>query len=309
MKRFALAAALTALFFAAPAEADILELEDGRLVEGTVLQDGETYLVTDRFGVVEIPVAEVKSWEKGKSVDQLVQEHLAKLDEDDVAGRMALARWLTALGRQEEACEIAKGVLESAPENEAAHTLLGHVRHRGKWVTPDEAKRAEGYEQHGGRWFTPAEWENLAKAEKEKAAAAEEAEAKARVNAEVNRAVRLMMSPDPAVRMRGKALLEALAEEHDSDALRELIGQVEDHVRKVEELRAKAAGVSGGLVPSPSGMVLGEIRATMSKLKRPIQVFETSLASNIGGAPVRIMLPELEVVKVRTTVGIPAEVK
>ena len=53
---------------------------------------------------------------------------------------------------------------------------------------------------------------------------------------------------------------------------------------------------------------MGEIRATFSRLKRPITTFETSLASNIGGAPVRIQLPELEVIKVRTTAAIPADV-
>jgi hypothetical protein len=49
----------------------------------------------------------------------------------------------------------------------------------------------------------------------------------------------------------------------------------------------------------------------MSKLKRPIQVFETSLASGpLGGsAPVKIQLPELEVIRVRTTVGIPVVVR
>jgi hypothetical protein len=54
---------------------------------------------------------------------------------------------------------------------------------------------------------------------------------------------------------------------------------------------------------------MAEIRATMSKLKRPIQVLETSLASNIGGSAVKIQLPELEVVSVRTTGIIPAVIR
>ena len=56
---------------------------------------------------------------------------------------------------------------------------------------------------------------------------------------------------------------------------------------------------------------MGEIRATLSKLKRPIRVFETSLASGPVGAnaPVSIQLPELEVIRVMTTMAVPALVK
>jgi hypothetical protein len=81
---------------------------------------------------------------------------------------------------------------------------------------------------------------------------------------------------------------------------------VDEYVKKADELAAALAASPSG---SDSGMVLGEIRATMSRLKRPIQVFETSLSSSLGGGTVKIQLPELEVIRVRTTVGIPAVVR
>ena len=293
---------------ASPAASDILELKDGRLVEGVVLKDGDTYFVTDRYGAVELAAADVKEHIKGKSVDQMVKEHVAKLKDDDVDGRLALAQWLEKVGRKEEAKELGAAVLELDPENEAAHKLFGHVRHRGAWVTPEAAKRAEGYELHGGKWYTPAEWKQLADAERKKASEAEAAAAKKKIQRDVNAAVRLMMSPDPKVRERGRMKLLGLAREHQSDELQALADRVAEHVQQVEELRKKAIAASS-LAPSARGTVMGEIRATMSKLKRPIEVFETSLASNIGGGSVKIQLPELEVVSVRTTGIIPAVVR
>jgi hypothetical protein len=297
-------AAGASLGLASPARADILELADGRVVEGAVSKDGQEYVVRSRFGESRVAAKDVKTWTKSKPVDEQVREHLGRLAPDDAANRALLARWLVDLGREEEGRALADAVLEIDPENADAHAVLGHVRHAGRWCTPDEAKRAQGLEQHGGEWYTPEEWKNLSDAARNAAA---EGEAKARAAAiarDVNEAVRLMLSPDPSVRARGKKRLESLAAETGSEKLRELARNVEDYVKAVDEYQAKAAATAG----SGEGMVLGEIRATLSKLKRPIQEFSTSLASNIGGAPVRIQLPELEVIRVRTTAPIPVAV-
>lgn len=303
-----LASVLCLVVVPATASADVLELKDGRLVEGIVLKDGAKYLVTDRFGAAEIPVADVAKVHPGKSVDALVREHVAKLTEDDTEGRVTLAAWLKKIGRGEEAREQARAVLDLDPEHAAAHAFLGHIRHRGQWVTPDDAKRAEGYIKKGEKWYTPAEWRNLSEADRDDAAAAAELAKQAAFRADVNRAVRLMMSPDPKVRERGRTLLLGLARETGEDSLIDLAKQVDAHVAKVEALRERAAKAAA-LAPGARGTVMGEIRATMSKLKRPIEVFETPLASSAAGGSVRIQLPEVEVVNVRTTGIIPAVVR
>ena len=45
-----------------------------------------------------------------------------------------------------------------------------------------------------------------------------------------------------------------------------------------------------------------EVRATWSRLKRPIKTFSTSLGT---GPPVTLQLPELSIARVQTTVQIP----
>ena len=308
--------ALLIAFLAAPtALADILELKDGRIVEGVVVPDkhpehGEGVYVISRFGPTFIKQADIKARRKGTSIDEQVQGFLAKLGEKDIPNRLRLADWMLKIGRAEEAKELLTQILEWEPENPDAHKLLGHERYRGRWVTHDEAQRARGLEKHGDKWYTPQEWQNLATAEKRKAAEAEKRRAAMARQLELNKAVRLALSPDPAVRSRGRARLEAMGKEKEYDAkkIEKLLADIDDYLETIQELRKKAAGLAGPVGVRGGGTVMGEIRATFSKLKRPIPVFQTNLASGPVGAnaPVSIQLPELEVIRVNTTMAMPA---
>ena len=135
-----------------PARADVLELSDGRLVEGRVVKSGDELLVLSRFGVSSVAASDVVARHEGVSADAQVKSVLAKLAPDDFGNRVRVATWLKALGREDEARALAEEVLAADPEQADAHGLLGHVRFRGQWMHPDEARRAEGLERHGERW-------------------------------------------------------------------------------------------------------------------------------------------------------------
>ncbi len=307
---------LLALSLAAPAAlADTIELKDGRFVEGMVMADPDGkdgVWVISRFGPTFINKADIKKQTKAKPIDDQIKDFLAKLGPKDVKNRVNLANWMMQVGREEEAKELATQILEWAPENDKAHKVLGHVRHRGEWKTPEAAKRAEGYEKHGDKWYTPEEWKSLNEAEKEKAAAIEKAANEKKLSKLVNEAVRLALSPDPAVSARGKSRLLALNREFDSEKLKKLVAGIDDYIEEVSELRKKANAMAQQALATDGAMVMGEIRATLSRLKRPIERFTTSLASGppilSPNSAVTIQLPELEVIKVRTTVSMPATV-
>lgn len=308
VRSFSLIAAVGLAFVcAAPARADILELKDGRLVEGMVLPEGDDYLVLSRFGPRTVKGTLVSKHIKAKPVDEQIREHLAKLPESDTKNRALLAKWLKDLGREAEATSLAQAVLEKAPENAVAHNVLGHIRHAGRWMTPDDAKRAQGLEQHGGVWYTPQEWKNVSEADRKKAAEREKELERKRLGEDVNRMLGLVTSPDRAVRKRAKSRLSKLAEELNSEPLRKLVANLDAYVKQLDELRTKAAEMSTG--GSSIGHVTGEFRATVARLKRPIRNFTTNLASGPIGAnaPVTLQLPELEVIKIRTTGIIPVE--
>jgi hypothetical protein len=300
----AMVAAAAGLFLlhASPARADVLVLQDGRHVEGEVEEAGDVYRVRSRFGEATIPVADVKSRTKAVSVDEQVRRRMAELSADDAENRSVVAKWLVELGREEEGRALAAAALEIDPENAAAHAVLGHVRHQGVWRTPDEAKRADGFERHGDRWYTPEEWRSLSEQARTEAEKAEQALRSKQVSERANEAVRLMMSPDPLVAARGRSQLEALAAETGNEKIAALPAQV-------DELLATRDRMAAAAVSPDRDLVMGELRVTFTRLKRPIQVFDTSLASGPLGAaaPVRIQLPELEVIRVNTTVMMPAK--
>ena len=318
----AVLACLLAHLLGAPAAlADTIELKDGRIVEGMIVPDkhpeqGEGVYVISRFGPTFIKQADIKARHAGKPVDEQIKAYITALDKrakegaKDIPNRLRLADWMLKIGRAEEGRELVRQILDWEPENPDAHKLLGHVRYRGRWITHDEAQRARGLEKHGDRWYTPQEWQNLATADKRKAEAAEKAAAERARQQALNQAVRLALSPDPAVRSRGRARLKAMGQEKEYDAAKveKLLADIDQYLKTIDELRRKAAGVGGGVGMTSGGTVMGEIRATFSKLKRPIPVFQTNLASGPIGAnaPVSIQLPELEVIRVNTTMAIPA---
>ncbi|MGE0190570.1 MAG: hypothetical protein AB7T63_00880 [Planctomycetota bacterium] len=286
-----------------PARADVLELSDGRLVEGVVVKSGDELLVLSRFGVSSIPAADVVARHEGAAADTQVKAVLAKLAADDFANRVRVAAWLKGLGRDEEARALAEEVLACDPEQADAHALLGHVRFRGQWMHPDEARRAEGLERHGDRWYTPEEWANVGAEERNAASALEEREQRARTAREAQRLMNLMTSPDRAVRQRARTRLERLAKESGNETIEALIPRMDEYVQAVDEAQARAAELGDSMM---MGEVMSTFRVTLAKLKRPIQQVTTNLASGpFPSAPVTLQLPELEVIRVRTTGVIP----
>ena len=303
MSSAALAVALSAAT-APAARADRLVLADGRTIEGVVTKDGETYHVVSRFGESELAAKDVKSWEKGKTLEEQWRARSAALAPDDHAGRAALAKWLFDAGRVEEARGVASQVVEADPENALAHEVLGHVRHAGAWMTPDDAKRADGLVERGGQWYTPEEWTRLDAEAKAKVNAKEGEVASKRVAARVNEAVRLMLAPDAKLRDEGARRLEAISKETKTEAIGALVPKLRAYADATDQLLAASSGGGGGT----SSTVLAECRIQLARLKRPIQNFTTSLAGNINSAPVTLQLPEVEIIRLDTTVGIPAGV-
>lgn len=294
---------------AGDAVADVLELKDGRVVEGLAVQDGDVWHVASRFGVVTLRAGEVARHLAGPSLDAQIEETLGRLASDDLDRRMELATWLVDVGRADEARALATTALELDPEHAAAHGVLGHVRHEGRWMTPDDAQRARGLERHGERWYTPEEWRHVDEAARA-AVLQEEVGLQARAREEeVRQLVDLLVSPDPALRRRAQARLRELARaegvgEADVQAA---LSAADELVRRAREVRTQALGgvaapgaVAGG---RDGGWMTAEIRDDFSRLRRPIREFATSLASSF--APVRIMLPEMQLVSVRTTVAVP----
>lgn len=148
------------------ARADVVLTKDGRRLEGTIVSVTKAEVVIEtRIGRVTVARADVREIQRGNTPRQ---EFDARFEaaRGDVAGLLALATWAKEQKLDSEARKCFRRVVELEPANEAANLGLGHVLHKGEWLTPKErdkrvhaedvaAKRAAGLVEHEGRWVTP----------------------------------------------------------------------------------------------------------------------------------------------------------
>ncbi len=145
---------------------DRVVLTDGRVLTGSVAEDGEDLLVRLPLGHVRVRSKEVAALElTDDGLDELARARAEGLPQGTVEQRLRYAALCAALGDEDEARSVYLAVVELDPDQPTARTALGYVLHAGEWMTEDERQRALGFVRHRGRWITPAEREALLEAE------------------------------------------------------------------------------------------------------------------------------------------------
>ncbi|MHC4251499.1 MAG: tetratricopeptide repeat protein [Planctomycetota bacterium] len=148
---------LAALAAAPPARADIVYLNDGRKIEGEVVIEGDTYVITGRSGIkTRVPKTMVREVQK----TDLPEEMIAKLRRIlEAKGKKATAdEWyeLGKLASELRLAEDAKSAYEEAisldADHKAARRRLGQVYYGGTWVSAEEAMTRQGKVKVAGRW-------------------------------------------------------------------------------------------------------------------------------------------------------------
>jgi hypothetical protein len=154
-------AATTLSGSAASARADTIMLRGGGQVEGKVVRDPVNQ---DRVSVWLLQGRKPLSLEKSKILDVIAKptpldEYVVKRDK---VGQTALAQYdLGVWCDQNKLVDLARVHYETAltfdKSFEAAHKKLGHVLHRGYWLTRDELSAVQGLVKYKGRWVSPDE--------------------------------------------------------------------------------------------------------------------------------------------------------
>lgn len=286
-------AVLILAFVAVPAQADVLHLKNGGRIEGVVTERGDEYVVEHRFGTATVKKADVLRVEKKESLQEKYEKRLAGIDREDPDARVALGHWLRENGWEAQAVKEFVAALALDPEHHGAHTALGHVFYEGAWRTEDEVMESKGFVRFRGDWVTPREKERI-EAVEERARLAKDAEKADRALARRIRGdLRLIAYGTKDQCEKAHADLVTLARESDNEALEKFAGDVKAYFDQYWQI-----------VKKQNEMALTEVRATISRLKRPIPTFTTSLGG--GSTPVTLQLPELTVWSVKTTVPVPA---
>lgn len=161
---------------AGPALADKVHLKNGRVLEGEVRDDGDALVVKKRGGIeARVPKDQVVRVETSATPEQTYQERLAGLQDDDLRGHQALARWCDEQKLEPEARAVRERILGRWPDDEAARRGLGYVKHEGRWLTREEYMVGLGLvpADDGKTWVGPEEAARRARAAEAKAQAAE----------------------------------------------------------------------------------------------------------------------------------------
>ncbi len=163
--------------------ADDVYLKGGGKLSGVVVERSATMLVLETGpGRVGVPLTRV---ERVVGADSSLAEYgrrAARLAPGDLAGWLALAEWAHAAGLATQSRDAFERVRALDPAHPAAQVALGNVQWGGRWMSPDEARRAQGLVPFEGEWLSPEERDARVRAKSDDDAARQSrAEAAARV--------------------------------------------------------------------------------------------------------------------------------
>ncbi|HUW58585.1 MAG TPA: tetratricopeptide repeat protein [Planctomycetota bacterium] len=152
MRRAIPVVVMLSLLFSTGLWADVVHLQDGRKIEGQVIDGGDVVKVVTRMGTVTLPKDQVVRIEKKKTAAEIYKEKAAELADDDAEAHYKLALWCkeNRLGK-ERVAELNK-VIEIDKDHVKARAALNYVQIDGKWV---KAKRGMVYVN--GKWVKPEE--------------------------------------------------------------------------------------------------------------------------------------------------------
>jgi tetratricopeptide (TPR) repeat protein len=154
MRRF-LPVLLWGAALGSPATADEVELTSGAVIEGKVEDLGDSIRISRSIGSVTYPKSMVRKITPKKTPEELYEERSKSLKEDDVPGRLDLARWCLKQKLTREAVQEYRKVIAADPDHEEARLGAGFQKVDDRWMTDEEANAARGLVKHRGRWMSP----------------------------------------------------------------------------------------------------------------------------------------------------------
>ena len=292
------ALSLCLILFAVSAAADEVHLKDGSVLSGKVTEEKARYLVVDRDRKYAVKKSQVKKIVAGESFMDVYERKLEKLSVDDAEAIFEFGRWLAKNSWKTRASRAYEEVVELDPDHKGARLALGYKLYEGEWVSPRELNIKRGLVEFEGRWYTKHDHAELLAAIKRDKTLRAAYEQRRKVNGKLSKIVRKFRTFDGKQRRKAYDELYRYAEQLNSPELRKLADDTKayyDHMVKTLCRQMKARS---------------ELHLTHTKLRKPVEVFETQLGAAIAifasQNPVKIQLPELSIVEIHTTVDIPA---
>ena len=292
---------LASSILASSAVADEVHLKDGRILSGKVVRQENKVFVSDRDAKYVLKSSEISKIVPKRSFMDEFEERMNKLPNDDPEEIYEFGLWLEDNDWPSRAVRSYERVLEIDADHRGARRKLGYKLYEGEWVSPDELKRKKGLVQWevDGKWYTKHDLATIQKQIENNEKYRQQIAKQRKVNRKVQGILQKFATFDKKKRAKAYQELYSYAEELNSPQMRKFADDTrayyDQYVRHVcAQLRSRT-----------------EVHATLTRLKKPLETFETGLGAAVGGifpaqTPVRIQLPELSIASVSTTVDIPA---
>jgi hypothetical protein len=172
--KYAIVTTLAVVLAAGTALADEVRLKSGGRIVGIARVDGDRVVVEAPIGTVTVAASDIASIVPGRTMMHVYDDRYAAIAKSRQAGDFyELAVWAGAQGLSRYVTPLLERAVALDPEHAAAHEMLGHVRHDGRWMTKSECMRARGYVEFRDRWTLPAERDSVLAAEAARRAAQE----------------------------------------------------------------------------------------------------------------------------------------
>ncbi|MBL4883902.1 MAG: HEAT repeat domain-containing protein [Planctomycetaceae bacterium] len=149
------------LGLATESSADLIRLKHGGEVRGKITPQELAY--PNRLSIKTVSGATVSV--STQEVDFITRRSLAyeeyeiqvRLTSPDIESLWGLTQWCMNNRLKPQREKHLYEILKLSPEHEQAHIALRHVRREGKWATHAEHMLSRGYVRHRGKFITPEE--------------------------------------------------------------------------------------------------------------------------------------------------------
>jgi hypothetical protein len=176
------------------ARGDTVTLDNGKSLEGHVVDNGDTITVEMAQGSVKLAKARVKAISTKVTPEDEYRSRCAEIQgalsahELEPAAAAArffeLAEWAGEQGLSRGRAECLRRTIDLDPDHAGAREALGFVLQDGRWLTKAEHYKEMGFVLHKGQWVSP---EALREAQAAKDAARKKAREAERAEAERQR--------------------------------------------------------------------------------------------------------------------------
>jgi len=139
--------------------ADEVVLKEGGVLKGNIREEGETIVITGRFGEVRVKKTDVARIVKSEERVDEYSRYAEQAAESDIKAQIRLAELAEEAGLKSEKIFHLFLAMKSSPEDVGLLHGLGFLWVNGRWRSESELYREMGWRFVNGRWHSAEEIE------------------------------------------------------------------------------------------------------------------------------------------------------